>query len=44
MAKWGLDSRFRIGANGAQLRRMVVHMGVRFYRIQGQPSTTTKNN
>jgi hypothetical protein len=31
MAKWGLDSRSRIGASGAKLRRMVVHMATRFY-------------
>jgi hypothetical protein len=32
MAKWGLDSKFRIKASDAKLRRMIVHMVTRFYR------------
>jgi hypothetical protein len=42
MAKWGLDRRFRIGINGAQMRRMVEHREkARIYR---NSRTTIYNN
>ena len=41
MAKWGLDVRFKIKVNDAQLNIMAMRMEARFYKNSG---TTIYNN